>query len=319
MDFGKLRTVPVKDVWQGEATHFTPWLAQNLAVLSEKLGMDLELGTVEGPAGDFSADIVARDLSTSRTVVIENQFGVTDHRHLGQIITYSSVLSAGVVVWIAETIRPEHKSAIDFLNQNLKEGLQLYALEVSVIRIDDSKPAYVFNTVCMPTETVLAGKDTGKGASETAEKYRAFFQVLIDELRTVHRFTNARAGQPQSWYMFPSENSKIYKYSVSFAQGGRVRVEVYIDAEDKAKNEALFDLLYSQKDDVEAQFNGTLSWEKLETKRACRIAAYRDGSIDQESEVLADIRGWSIENLLKMKAIFPKRFVRALETSDATI
>jgi hypothetical protein len=63
----------------------------------------------------FSADIVARDLSTNKLVVIETHGG-TDHKHLGQLITYASVLKAGPL-FDAETIRPEHKSAMDFLNQ----------------------------------------------------------------------------------------------------------------------------------------------------------------------------------------------------------
>ncbi|NML62788.1 DUF4268 domain-containing protein [Massilia sp. RP-1-19] len=315
MEFGKIQLVALREIWTGEATHFTPWLAQNLSVISEKLGMDLDLETVEGNAGDFSADIVARDLSTGRLVVIENQFGKTDHKHLGQIITYSSVLGAGVVVWIAEAIRAEHKSAIDFLNQNLKAGLQLFAIEVSVIRIDDSKPAYVFNTICAPSEAQVSVTDGVKGDSDTGQKYRTYFQGLIDELRTVHKFTNAKAGQPQNWYDFSSENSKIYRYSTSFAQGGRVRAEVYIDCGDKIKNEALFDLLYSQRDGIQAEFGiGELKWERLDAKRSCRIAVYRDGDIDVDTGVLAEIRKWAIENLLRLKATFPKRFTAALAT-----
>jgi len=131
-ELGKVKTLPLKELWSGESTQFTPWLSDNLDILAEKLGMDLELDKVEGSIGDFSADIIARDLSTNRLVIIENQFGNTDHRHLGQLLTYSSVLGASIVVWIAETIRSEHKSAIDFLNQNLRDSLRLYALEASV-------------------------------------------------------------------------------------------------------------------------------------------------------------------------------------------
>lgn len=290
MDFGKIIEVPLKELWPGEATDFTPWLANNLNLLSEKLGMELELERAEASAGDFSADIVARDLSTNRLVVIENQYGNTDHKHLGQIITYSSVLGAGVVIWIAETIRQEHKSAIDFLNQNLKEGLQLYAVEAAIIKIDDSKPAFGLNIICMPTEAaVIAGTGNGE-SSETKEKYRAYFQGLIDELRNKHKFTNARAGQPQNWYTFASENSKVFKYSASFAQGGRVRVEVYIDCGDKIKNEALFDSIFSKKAEIEFSFGNELAWEKLDAKRACRIAIYRDGDIDADSETLEEIK-----------------------------
>lgn len=313
MEFGTIQTVSLRDVWPGEASHFTPWLAQNLTLLGNKLGMDLELESTELSAGDFSADIIARDLSTNKLVVIENQFGATDHKHLGQVITYSSVLNAGMVVWIAETIRPEHKSAMDFLNHNLKEGLRLYAVEVSVIRIDESKPAFVLNVVSMPTEAPVLTGEAGQQSSETKERYRAFFQELIDELRDRHHFTNARAGQPQNWYTFSSENSRTFKYSTGFAQGGRVRVEVYIDTGDKAKNEQIFDCLAERKEQIEGAFGAALSWERLETKRACRVAIYMDGDIDGESEALAQLREWAIQNLLRFKAVFPEHFKRCAQ------
>jgi hypothetical protein len=313
MDFGTIQTVSLRDVWAGEATHFTPWLAQNLELLGSKLGMDLELESTEASAGDFTADIIARDLSTNKLVVIENQFGATDHKHLGQVITYSSVLNAGMVVWIAETIRPEHKSAMDFLNQNLKEGLRLYAVEVSVIRIDESKPAFVMNVVSMPTEAPVLTGQTGQQSSETKERYRTFFQELIDELRDRYHFTNARAGQPQNWYTFSSENSRIFKYSTSFAQGGRVRAEVYIDTGDKAKNEEIYSCLEERKEEIERAFGAPLSWEQLETKRACRVAIYLDGAIDDDSEALAQVREWAIQNLLRFKAVFPEHFRRCAQ------
>jgi hypothetical protein len=305
VELGTIQNVVLKALWPGESTHFTPWLAQNLDILGRKLGMDLELEATEVSAGDFSADIVARDLSTSKIVVIENQYGGTDHKHLGQLITYASVLGAGSVVWIAETIRPEHKSAIDFLNQNLKESLGLYAVEASAIRIDESKPAFVMSLVCMPSEASVVSADVVQQTSETRERYRTYFQGLIDELRETHKFTNARAGQPQNWYTFASDNSRIYKYSTSFAQGGKVRAEVYIDCGDKSANEQLFDCLMQQKMQIENAFGSELSWERLDNRRACRIALYRDGDIDADSETLADIKRWTIQSLLKFKSVFP--------------
>ena len=296
----------LKELWPGEATHFTPWLAQHLDVLGEKLGMDLELESTEASAGDFSADIVARDLSTNKLVVIENQYGGTDHKHLGQIITYASVLGAGAVVWIAETMRPEHKSAMDFLNQNLKESLSLYAVEASAIRIDESKPAFVLTVISMPSEASVV-PDISPAPSETKERYRTYFQSLIDELREVHKFTNARTGQPQNWYTFASENSKVYRYSTAFAQGGRVRVEVYVDCGDKARNEQVFDCLLQYKHEIETSIGCELSWERLDSRRACRIAVYRDGDIDADSQMLVDIKNWTVQNLLKFKAIFPAK------------
>jgi Domain of unknown function (DUF4268) len=317
LELGTIEKLQLKHLWSGESTHFTPWLSENLIVLAEKLGMDLELENVEASAGDFSVDIRARDLSTGHLVVIENQFGNIDHKHLGQLLTYSSVLGAAVVVWISETIRPEHKSAIDFLNQNLKDSLRLYALEASLVKIDDSKPAFLLNVVCQPTEPTITGPEGLQQISETGEKYRTYFQGLIDELREKHKFTNARVAQPQNWYSFASENSKIYKYGTSFAGGGKVRSEIYLDCGDKLENKQIFDCLSAQNEQVEQEFGTKLSWERLDDKRACRIVAYRDGNIDADTEELAEIRKWVIEKLLKLKAIFPKRIENCMKQTKA--
>jgi hypothetical protein len=317
MDFGTIVEIPLRELWPGEATHFTPWLAENLHLVSEKLGLELELESVESAAGDFSADIRAKDVATNRRVIIENQYSGTDHRHLGQILTYSSVLNASVVIWIAEKIRSEHKSAIDFLNLNLRQTLQIFALEANIIRIDDSKPAFGLKIVCMPTEASVSATSTSPDATETQEKYRSYFQSLLDELRNVHKFTNARAAQPQNWYTFTSDNSKVYKYSTSFAQGGRVRVEIYIDTGDKLRNEGIFDELHAQKEAIEAAYGSALEWEKLETKRASRIAIYIDGDIDVDSEKLTEIKKWVVVHLLRMKQVLPPFLEKAIASVAA--
>ncbi len=59
--------------------------------------------------------------------------------------------------------------------------------------------------------------------------------------------------------------------------------EVYIDTGDKTRNEHIFDRLEGQRKAIEEQFGTDLTWERLDTKRACHIAVYRDGGIDDES------------------------------------
>lgn len=51
----------LRKVWPNEATDFTPWLAkeENLAQLSNAVGIDIVLDEQESPVGDFSVDIFA--------------------------------------------------------------------------------------------------------------------------------------------------------------------------------------------------------------------------------------------------------------------
>lgn len=300
--FGEIKPVDIREILPNEATDFTPWLADNIERLGQALGMDLEVQEREADVGDFSLDIMAKDLGTGRTVVIENQLTETDHDHLGKLLTYAGGFDAGVLVWIAKELRDEHRKVLEWLNEKTGPDVDCFGVVIEVMRIDESKPAFNFKPVVFPNEWQ---KDKGGGRRSTspkAEAYREYFQVLIDELRAKHKFTGAKVGQPQSWYSFSSGVWGI-TFSNSFAQGGKIRAEIYIDLQDKDRNKALFDRIHAQQAAIEKEFGESLSWERLDDKRACRIAVYRDGSIDAPIATRDELREWSISNLLKLKKL----------------
>ena len=78
-------------------------------MLGEILGLELRLEKVEKADDTFSADILAKDLISDRWVLIENQLELTDHNHLGQILTYAAGLDAQTIIWIARTFREPHR------------------------------------------------------------------------------------------------------------------------------------------------------------------------------------------------------------------
>lgn len=84
---GKLQKVPLRDIWPGEARGFTAWLAENLDLLGEALGLRLSLLAREGDVGPFAADIVAVD-EGGGTVVTETQLERAGHDNLGKLLTY---------------------------------------------------------------------------------------------------------------------------------------------------------------------------------------------------------------------------------------
>ncbi len=307
MELGNLQKVEIKDLWPNEPYDFTPWLAKNIIKLSNVIGKDLEVIQTEYAIGNFSADIVANDIGSSQKVVIENQYGTSDHKHLGQILLYCAGIKASCMIWIAEKFKDEHRQTVEWLNANTVNGIEFFAIELEVIKIDDSKPVLLFKIIESPNKNISVNyNSTIIENTETQEAYRLYFQKIIDELRNTHQFTNAKVGQPQSWYSFASEQSKVYKYGTSFAINDRVRTELYIDTGNQDKNKAIFDRLLSQKDLIEKEFKNQLEWERLNDKRASRIAIYMSGSIMDDSNTIMNIKEWAVKNLLKFKEVFPK-------------
>ena len=151
---GQLKKVDIRSQWQNEGADFTPWLASDagITMLSDALGIELEVEDVEVAVGPYSADILARDTATGDYVVIENQLGRTDHDHLGKSLTYTAGLDASAVVWIAADFTEEHKKALDWLNINSSEDVSYFGIRVELWQIEDSKPAVNFNIISRPAE-----------------------------------------------------------------------------------------------------------------------------------------------------------------------
>jgi hypothetical protein len=306
---GDMNRVEARTIWAHEEHDFTPWLYGHLDKLGEALGLELEAAEREGDVGDFAVDIVARDLSTNRIVVIENQLAPTDHSHLGQLLTYAAGREAGVVVWISPEFRDEHREALDWLNREGGEGRpEFFGVLLEVLQIDTSKPAVNFRPVAFPNDWTRTINQRAAGEVwEKGLRYPPFFQSLIDALRE-RKFSGAKKAGPRSYCSFSSGVSG-YTYAACFGDG-RVRAEIYLNLPDTIKNKAAFQRLFDQKDVIEAEFGEPLSWEKLEDRRACRIAIYRDGTIDDAPDKLDAYRSWLEDRLIKLEKVFNPRIRR---------
>ena len=90
-------------------------------------------------------------------------------------------------------------------------------------------------------------------------------------------------------------------------RGNRARINLYIDSINGDWNKELFDQLQERQADIQSELEETLEWERLDDRRASRIAVVRPGTIDDDEETLAEIRGWMVERLLKFKQVFGPR------------
>ena len=314
----RIERVGPRSVWPNEAQDFARWLGAHIDELGEALGLDLAVDLAEAPVGGFSLDILAREVGRDRPVIIENQLEQTDHGHLGQLLTYAAGYEAGVVVWAAKEFRDEHRAALDLLNRHTDEHMEFFGVVVEVWKIANSPPAPNFRVVSAPNDwgkqkqqDVRNRRD--REVSDKGERYRQFLQGLIDVLRTGHGFTNATKGQPQNWYEFNAGHGQRVRYAVALAAHNRAQVSLYIDNGDKDWNERLLDRLLDYKDAIESALGHQLDWRKLDNRRACRIVLDRPGSIDDDPEMLEEIRQWMVDTLLSFKRVLGPKLAELVD------
>lgn len=259
----------LRSVWEHEERDFTRWLTENIELLGAALGLEIEDARSEEAIGDFSADIVAREMNTGETIVIENQYHKTDHDHLGKLLTYSAGKRAGFTMWLAEEFRPEHRSVLEWLNESGPKDVKFFAIRPRVVSIEGSeKRGFEFEVIIEPNDWERELIDTP--LTETETSYKEFFGTLVD----------AYAEHRPSWYKLTPGTRGYLTFSAGIAgvslgwvfhQGPEFSVELYISTPEKTRNEEIFHSLKQEREEIESNLGMELLWQRLPQKQACRI------------------------------------------------
>lgn len=239
--------------------------------------------------------------------MIECQFGKSDHDHLGKILTYLTQLNAKVAVWICEDPRPEHVNVISWLNEST--GVSFYLVKLEVFRIGNSPPAPHFLVLSRPSSVMEAIGEMKKEFTRRHRLRHEFWKGLLDKskARGVKLFENIKPSK-ENWIGTGAGKSGLqYAYVILMNSS---RVELYIDTGNREENKKIFDKLYSQKEDIEKEFGGELDWQRLDDKRACRIAAQVSKHIGLKDEDKWDrIQDDMIDTMIRFEKAFRKRIL----------
>jgi Domain of unknown function (DUF4268) len=279
MTVGRLTSVPLREVWAHEAHDFTVWLAENVDLVGDAIDLTLSDVRREVAAGTFSVDLVAVDES-GRTVVIENQLERSDHDHLGKLITYLAVHEASVAVWIVRDPRPEHVAAITWPNKF--RDVSLYMLKLEAVRIGDSPAAPILTLITGPTDELREAGDELRERSDRQVRQRRFWSELLDLGRGeqhTHAAVSASAG---NWLDAGAGlGGAAWKYRTT-----RTGAEVLLMLRRATVEEsrALYDALFAQRAEIEAEWGAQLRWDPKDGRKKCEIVARRwDAGIDDET------------------------------------
>jgi hypothetical protein len=286
-------------------------------VLSETLGMVLELEAQERAVGPFRADILCKEIGTDRWVLIENQLERTDHVHLGQLLTYASGLEAVTIVWIAARFTEEHRSTLDWLNRITNESFQFFGLEVELWRIGASAAAPKFNIVSKPNDWSQSVAHAARAIddaelSETRSTQRAYWAALNPVLNAAKgAVAGNRKPQPASWMNYPIGRKGFALAAVMIRPKKQIRAELYISG-DEAKS--YFRLLREQRETIEHELGYALEWEELPDGRDSRIATYLNAVDPEDQADWPRQHEWLAKRLNDLHRVLANR-VRVLDIS----
>ena len=306
MKISRLQEVDIRKLWKHEQYDFSAWLAEdeNIELLNEKLGLTLVDINTEAYVGAYRCDIVAVDETTGIKVIIENQLENSNHDHLGKIITYASGLDAKVIVWIVKEARDEHRSAIEWLNNNTVQDINFFLIELHAYQIGDSDYAPMFQIVEQPNDFIKESKsqkstDTrNKSQSERIEFWTQFNDHVIARGKP---FNIHKAGSAH-WYDVSVGTSGV-KISIALInKDSYISVELYI-----FDNKALFDKLFEERKEIENQLGFEMEWLRLEKSKASRILYKIKGLNFDDHSNYNELIEEAIDKAVKMREVFKKR------------
>lgn len=306
---GKIERVPIKEIWKKEASDFTPWLRDNIDALNDILDFSLINAESEQRVGTFSVDIVAEDES-GNPIIVENQFGKSDHDHLGKLLTYSSSIEAKGAIWIVETPRPEHLKTITRLNETT--SFPFYLVKLEAIKIGDSDPAPLFTLIVGPSEE---SRDAGEIKKDIAERYtirQKFWTSLLKKAKEKTKLhTNISPGQ-YNW-VGTSAGKRGLGLNYSIRQHSAT-IELYIDrgTDSDEENKKIFDHFIKHKQSIESEFGSEILWERLENRRACRISKQIIIGGYKDDEKWDELQELMIDNMIKFSNAF-KPYIKKIE------
>lgn len=311
MELGFLEEVEVRSLWKHEQYDFSNWLAQkeNMDYLGDILGLTLSDIDQEVFVGSYRCDLVAKDETSGIKVIIENQLEASNHDHLGKIITYASGLDAKVIVWIVTQAREEHRSAIEWLNNNTGNDLSFFLIELHAYRIGNSLPAPKFEIVEKPNGFIKISKG-GSGSKEVslaqaereAERL-AFWTMFNDVVAAKGKPFNIRKATTDHWYNVAIGTSEA-SISINLVnKESKVVVEMYISDSKK-----LYDRLYAQKDDIHSQLGMELDWRRMDNKKASRILSSIPGLDFNDHSNYPELMDEIVNRVVSMRKVF-KQFI----------
>lgn len=301
-------------MWPNEALDFTPWLADNLDLLGDELGLELEFLAQEEPVGPYRLDILAKETGSGAKVAIENQLEWSNFWHLAQLLVYATGCEARVAIWVATEFTYELAQVLHRLNEWTVDETRFYAVKIEVTQAaNDSELEAKLCKVVYP-----GGWDKDATLSPEppppphVQQMQRFFEPLIADVAhtgLVQRKPRLRFNH--TGRHFGSLHNQTLSYAVSLEGANDAWVTLHIEAGDKESTKRIFDNLYDERSQIQSTISidaeSEWVWCRHDRWNFSSINVRRDGSIGDPPDVHDEIRRWMLDLLKKFQREFDPR------------
>lgn len=294
MELGKLEKIELREVWRHEALDFTRWLArkENIALLSKEIGIDIEVIETEMSVGRYNVDIYARDTESNKKIVIENQLENTNHDHLGKMLVYTAGLDANIAIWIVKDVNEEHRQAVEWLNDNSFEKINIFLVKVELWQIDNSPIAPKFQVICEPNNWAKVLKQQSKeNVSDLELKQMEYWQGFVDYAKSKDKTYISQRPSIYNWYVIRIGSSDYKIKLVHSVNSDMIRCQLEIF------NDEIYKKLEQYRTEIDNKING-LEWEYLEDRKVNRISCNNSSKDNASSYV------WLLDMVDRFKEVF---------------
>ncbi len=294
MELGRLEKIELREVWRHEALDFTRWLArkENIALLSKEVGIDIEVIETEMSVGRYNVDIYARDTESSKRIVIENQLENTNHDHLGKMLVYAAGLDADIAIWVVKDVNEEHRQAVEWLNDNSFEKINIFLVKVELWQIDNSPIAPKFQVICEPNNWAKVLKQQSKDNITDLElKQMEYWQGFVDYAKSKDKTYISQRPSIYNWYVIRIGSSDYKIKLVHSVNSDMIRCQLEIF------NDEIYKKLEQYKNEIDNKING-LEWEYLEDRKVNRISCSNNSKNNDSSYV------WLLDMVDRFKEVF---------------
>jgi len=302
MELGILENVELRKIWKHEALDFTKWLAkkENIALLSKEIGIDIEVINTEMSVGRYNVDIYAKD-SNNKKIIIENQLENTNHYHLGKVIVYSAGLDADIAIWVVKDVNEEHKQAVEWLNENSFEKINIFLIKIELWKIGNSRIAPKFQIICQPNNwsKLLKQKSDDELCDRKIEQLK-FWQGFIDYSKNQEKKFTLTKPLPNNWYNI-SVGSSDYKICLIY----NISVDS-LKCQFEVSNKDIFKKLEQYRNEIDMEISN-LEWNYLEERKTDKIILNYDNKVSNDID---NAYAWLLNSANKFKDVFLKNIYK---------